>query len=641
MAPLAIVFVQMPWATVLRPSIALGILKRLCDEQSVAASVLYPNLDLAAEVGPDAAKPFSDERSFFGLSEHLFAADIFGPAALDSDAFLGQAHPDLDRASLTALRDEVVPAFLTRTADRILALNPDVVGFTATFNQAMPSLALANRLKRARPSIEVIVGGASFDGAMGAEYHRALPHDIDHVFIGEAEESFREYLRRKLAGLPTVGVPGTTFLRGGAVHALPGRPLADMDASPSPDYDAFFSERERVAAQTGVEFELGHLPFESSRGCWWGAKNQCTFCGINPEILGFRHKNLDTVVADIAELSRRYGSVRLTATDWILSRWHCDELFRRIAELELDLQIFYEIRADLTKAQIARMRDAGVVEVQPGIESFSTDVLKLMRKGTSRIRHVQFLRWTREYGINTAYNILCGFPGERAEWYDNMAVFLPSIRHLQPPQTFGPIELHRFSPLFENAGAFGVDARSLRAEYQHNFPAGMVDPDKIGYFFEFRSSLVPEATAARAAVSAVVDPWMADWQANSMPVYDYALGPDYVLVVDAREGRDRAVRLAGLPRDIVLLCDSVQSADKLRADLRPLHPRAVLDGTLERALDELVASGVLMTEGNQFLTLPIGKKPRATTELRRRALGASYSMEPPAATAAKRDLARV
>jgi len=641
MTPLAIVFVQMPWATVLRPSIALGILKRICDEQSVAATVLYPNLDLAAEIGADAAKPFSDERAFFGLSEHLFAADMFGAAELDSDAFLDETHPDLDRTSLTALRDDVVPAFLTRTADRILDLNPDVVGLTATFNQAMPSLALAARIKRARPSVDVIVGGASFDGSMGSEYHRALPHVIDHVFIGEAEESFREYLHRKRAGLSTAEIPGTTFFSDGAVNVLPGRPLADMDASPSPDYDAFFSERERVAAHTGVEFELGHLPFESSRGCWWGAKNQCTFCGINPEILGFRHKNLDTVVADIAGLSQRYGSVRLTATDWILSRWHCDELFRRIAELELDLQIFYEIRADLTKAQIARMRDAGVVEVQPGIESFSTDALKLMRKGTSRIRHVQFLRWTLEYGVNTAYNILCGFPGERAEWYDDMAAFLPSIRHLQPPQTFGPIELHRFSPLFENAGDFGVDARSLRVEYQHNFPPGMVDPDKIGYFFEFRSSLVPEATAAREAVSAVVDPWMADWKAKTMPEYDYACGPDYVLIVDARTGRDRAVKLSGLPRDVALLCDSVQSAEKLRADLRPLYPAAMTDGTLERTLDELVANGVLMSEGNQFLTLPIAKKPRSTGELRRRVLGASYSMEPPAAAAGKRDLARV
>jgi ribosomal peptide maturation radical SAM protein 1 len=625
---LSIVLVQMPWATVMRPSIALGILKQICAEESIEAPVLYPNLDLAAELGYDEAKKFSDDRMLFGLSEHLFAADLFGPAALDSDEYLQAAFAQSEFEQLQTLRDTVVPAFLEHTAQRILALEPDVVGFTATFNQAMPSLALAARLKRGRPQLEVIVGGASFDGEMGPEYHRALPHLVDHVFIGEAEEPFREYLRRKRDGRPTAGIAGTTSFVDGAVLVQQGRPLTDMDASPSPDYDDFFAERERVKARTGIEFELGHIPFESSRGCWWGAKNQCTFCGINPEILGFRHKKLDTVIADIVGLSARYGSVRLTATDWILSRWHCDELFRRLAELELDLQIFYELRADLSKAQIARMRAAGIVEVQPGIESFSTDVLKLMRKGTSRIRHVQFLRWSREYGINAAYNILCGFPNEHPEWYEDMAAFMPDIGHLQPPQTFGAIELHRFSPLFQNGEEFGVDARALRPEYQHNFPPGMVDPDKIGYFFEFSSALVPEATAAREAVAAVVTPWLAAWEAHSLPVYEYSLGPDFVSIADTRPGRDRTIRLSRIGADVVLLCDAVQSLDRLRDDLRPLYPNAVADGTLELVIDDLLESGVLMREANLYLTLPIGKKPRTTDELRRRVLGMRFSMEP-------------
>jgi hypothetical protein len=206
---LSIVLVQMPWATVMRPSIALGILKQLCAEESIEAPVLYPNLDLAAELGFDEAKKFSDDRMLFGLSEHLFAADLFGPAALDSDLYLQASFDASQFERLQALRDTVVPAFLERTAQRILALEPDVVGFTATFNQAMPSLALAARLKHARPQLDIIVGGASFDGEMGPEYHRALPHVVDHVFIGEAEEPFREYLRRKRERIQSVAVSRT------------------------------------------------------------------------------------------------------------------------------------------------------------------------------------------------------------------------------------------------------------------------------------------------------------------------------------------------------------------------------------------------------------------------------------------------
>ena len=55
----------------------------------------------------------------------------------------------------------------------------------------MSSLALAARIKKANPDIMTIFGGACFDGEMGKEYHRSLPHVVDHVFLGEADESFQ------------------------------------------------------------------------------------------------------------------------------------------------------------------------------------------------------------------------------------------------------------------------------------------------------------------------------------------------------------------------------------------------------------------------------------------------------------------
>ena len=124
---------------------------------------------------------------------------------------------------------------------------------------------------------------------------------------------------------------------------------------------------------------------------------------------------------------------------------------------------------------------------------------------------------------------------------------------------------------------------------------------------------------------------MADWRAGSLPAYDYAFGPEYVLIVDTRPGNDRSVLLSGLSRDLILLCDTIQSREGLRAELSALYPAAVEDGTFDRTIDDLIASDILMTEGNQLLTLPIAKKPRSTEELRRRVFGTAYSMEPPAA----------
>jgi ribosomal peptide maturation radical SAM protein 1 len=448
---------------------------------------MYPNMDMTAKVGFETAGKFSNERSLYGLSEHLFACDMFGVEQLDSDAYIDVlANADLpspfdDREYIIHLRDNVIGEFLSKIEERVLAEGPTVVGFSSTFNQVMASLALARRLKQRRSDLIIIAGGACFDDEMGQEYHRALPDVLDHVFMGEAENSFREFLRRIRTGEPTEGIPGVTYHSGNGLELVPGSPLGDMNESPMPNYDEFFLEKERLQKETGRVFNIEYLPFESSRGCWWGQKNHCVFCGINKDLMRFREKKVDRVIQEMITLSARYRVVHLTAADWIISRTARQEIFQRLVELDLDIECFYETRADLTKNEIKLMRDSGVVKIQPGIESLSTELLRLMKKGTSRIRHVQFLRWCKEYNINLSYNILAGFPGEKAEWYHEMAVFLPHLYHLQPPlHNMHYVEMHRFSPLFQMRDKFGVDEYQLRHDYCFNFPEAFVDPLKVG-----------------------------------------------------------------------------------------------------------------------------------------------------------------
>jgi ribosomal peptide maturation radical SAM protein 1 len=633
----AVLLMHMPWATTMRPSIPLGILTRLCQEQEFPVRSYYPNFDMTVMVGAEAAAQFADDRLLFGVSEHLFAVDLFGSDALDSDAYLDDFAATLARNTrpddvarlrfanasyLRSLRDEVVPAFLTALEQRVLELGSGVVGFSATFNQVMPSLALAARLKRANRSITTIAGGSCFDGDMGLEYHRALPEVLDHVFIGEAEAPFREFLRRLRAGEPASGIPGVTWHENGELHYVQGTPLYDMDRSPSPDYDDYFAERQRVCDANGIEIRLDSLPFESSRGCWWGQKNQCTFCGINPEILPFRAKNLDSVIAEIQMLCQRYGVLKLTATDWIMSRWHADELFRQLGALKLDIELFYELRADMSKEQMKAMSDAGIVTVQPGIESLSTPLLKLMKKGSTGIRHVQFIRWAREIGIFISYNILAGFPDEDPQWYREMAKLIPRLAHLQPPiDNVTPVEMHRFAPLYEQREQFGIDEHALRADYQHNFPKGTIDELKAGYFFDFRSARLPEERDYLVPLTNALGPWIASFRAGQLPRYDFSVGPGFVKITDERASPTRYMYLTDLHRDVVLLCDSVQSLRKLSSDLAPKYGSAVSDGTLGRVVDELVAGDVLLQEDQWFLTLPISHRPRMTHELRELVLG--------------------
>ena len=638
---LTVLLLHMPWATTTRPSIPLGILTRLCQEQNVPVRSLYPNFDIAAAIGTEEAAQFADDRFLFGLSEHVFAVDLFGADALDSDAYLDDLASSIARdtrpgddvrlrlsnaAYLRSLRDEVVPKFLGALERRVLELEPSVVGFTATFNQVMSSLALAARLKRANRGIITIAGGSCFDGEMGLEYHHALPEVLDHVFVGEAEVPFRELLQRLRAGEPGAGIPGVTWIDNGELRYVQGVPLDDMNRSPAPDYDDYFSERQRIFETTGIGIHLDSLPFESSRGCWWGQKNQCTFCGINPEILPFRAKNLDSVIGEIQMLSQRYGVLKLTATDWIMPRSHADVLFQRLSDLKLDLELFYELRADMSKEQMRAMFEAGIVTVQAGIESLSTPMLKLMKKGTTALRQIQFIRWAREIGLSIFYNILAGFPDEEPQWYRDMAALVPRLGHLQPPtDNVTLVEMHRFAPLHEQREAFGIDEHTLRSDYRRNFPGGMIDELKAGYFFDFVSSRLPQERDYLQPLAHAVEPWIASFRAGRLPRYDFSIGPGFLKVTDERVSFPRFIYLTDLHRDVVLLCDSVQSASKLAIDLARKYGSSILDGTLTRALAELVADGILMQEQQWFLTLPISRRPRMTHELREHVFGSSYA----------------
>src|SRR4029077_7134134 len=164
------------------------------------------------------------------------------------------------------------------------------------------------------------------------------------------------------------------------------------------------------------------------RGCWWGAAHQCTFCGLNGTSLSYRSKSPERVLAEGRELEDRYGVSDFEAVDNILDMGYHKTLLPELAAARRppsangprrplsangqsrDRRIFYEIKANVSRAQVAALVDAGVMWVQPGIESLHSEVLALMDKGIQGWQNVQLLKWARELGLRLSWSILWGFP---------------------------------------------------------------------------------------------------------------------------------------------------------------------------------------------------------------------------------------
>ena len=115
-------------------------------------------------------------------------------------------------------------------------------------------------------------------------------------------------------------------------------------------------------------------------------------------------------------LVERYGQYtrRLSATDNIIPMKYFQDFLPTLAQLGLKLDIFYETKANLKDEQLRLYAMAGLNHIQPGIESFSTPVLKLNApKGTSALQNIRLLRQCKEHGIRAYWNYIFGFPGEK------------------------------------------------------------------------------------------------------------------------------------------------------------------------------------------------------------------------------------
>jgi ribosomal peptide maturation radical SAM protein 1 len=625
MDPPRVILVSMPWESASRPSLAIGTLTAIARQAGFDCTAQYLNLDLAARMGADAYNAFAENVALFPLGEHCFAVDLFGVEALDSESYLGRfgGTQSMESASpdpLHVLRDRTVPGFLDAATVRIAALRPDVVGFSCTFNQTLPSLALARRLKAALPNLKVLVGGACVHGRMGETYAETFTDLVDHVFTGEADDSFPAWLRAFVDGEPSRPLPGVA---GGNRH-LPGRVTQSLDRLPIPVYDEYFEQRASLEAAGASLTPVRHLPYESSRGCWWGEKHHCTFCGLNNQGMLFRRKSSERVVAELEKLADAYGVTSFMASDNILDFRAYSGMLADLERSPVDFDLFYEMKANVRRVDVAALRRAGVRRVQPGIESFSDHVLRLMRKGTNGLQNVQLLKWLQEHGVSVDYNVLVGFPGETLEdYHDNIRV-IAAISHLPPPNGSAiTVRVDRFSPFFDSADALGIRGLRAAAHYRFLIPPDVVAAERYAYFFDRDETDL----AAFAEPIAELNDLIAMWKRGQLE-RRARLGRTFVELLQADDcGRSRRA-LRDLDALVFVLADSVTSVQQLHRWLG----NVAQPGEVAAAIARLTDAQAIVRSGDRIVTSIAYAEPHTDAELQawagRNGLPARSASEP-------------
>jgi ribosomal peptide maturation radical SAM protein 1 len=604
------VVVSMPFMNIERPSIQLGLLASIGKEHGFPVRTLHANLDFAARIGVDYYRLLADQCARL-VGEWLFSLEAFGDAAPDQDdKLLVEFEDELSylagpsgtaRDRLLRTREHDVPAFLDAIIAEFAWEEVRVVGFSSTFQQTAASAALARRLKQRFPEIVTVFGGANFDGEMGLELVRSVDC-IDFAVIGEGDRAFPRLLSALAAGTDPAAISGVARRVGDRVVATAQAPPHDrLDDLPNPEYGEYFDRM----ATLDLPADDVWIPFESARGCWWGAKHHCTFCGLNGTTMRFRAKSPRRVLDELAQQARRYRTFRFEAVDNILDPRYLRELFPAITDSGDDYQIFYEAKANLTRAQLKVLARGGVTHLQPGLESLSSAVLRLMDKGVRAAQNVNLLRWARYYGIGVAWNILWGFPGETEEDYAEQAAVVPHLAHLQPPASTDRVWLERFSPMHTQPDRFGLRQPRPEPSYRLVYPH-TVDVDRIAYFFEYEPDDALPPTAYSALRKSVTE-WSLAWKSNAQPTLVYRSAAGYLQISDGRrQGRDGTYTFHDTLADIYLACsDRPTTASAVRAKLGLDLPVEAL----QDAFRQFQERGLMFLDGNLALSLALPATP--------------------------------
>jgi ribosomal peptide maturation radical SAM protein 1 len=591
-----VALISMPFAAVDYPSLALGLFKSRLDAEGISNRTFYLNIDFARMVGFGPYTELVTRPPAYFAAEQIFASAAFG-AALPGDAeYYAKAGLGADQCRQLQAVKSRVEVFLSEAMAQVPWHDFDIVGFTSLFEQNLASLALARRIKAAHPDKIVVVGGPNFEGIMGRTFHRLLPF-IDYVCSGEADDTFPELIKRLSFGHPLGDLPGIVYRDNGMTRATPPAPMVTrMDALPLPDFSDYFAQIQAIDLPAGAD---PCVLIETSRGCWWGEKNHCTFCGLNAQTMTYRAKTATRAVDEIARMRERYDIRFVRVVDNILSTSFFDDFLPMLADRQLGVTIFFEVKANLRKQQIRILRDAGVTIVQAGIESLATPVLKLMRKGSNALMNVQTLKWCKEFGVSCDWNLIYGFPGEGPEDFAQQVAFARVMSHLDPPTGCGPIRLDRFSPNYDHAAELGFKNVRAMDWYRFVYPFSPRELNRVAYYFDFDyvksiddGGHLPDLHAA-----------VSHWKRRTDRLYAVQDGND-AIICDSRLGAVRShVRLNGLERLVFEAADAITTPNRLLQVAQQYG--SVEEDQIADILELLVDHRFVAEEQGRYLALPV------------------------------------
>jgi len=267
---------------------------------------------------------------------------------------------------------------------------PDVVGITSYTVHVNTVKTLFEKIKRWNPEILTVVGG--HHATMVPEDFLS-PH-IDLIVTGEGVFAFKEIITRFEKGDGFHDIPGIAFTKGDSLVKTDRPPGVDLDAFPFPDRKLTVKYRKQYYS----EWMKPLASIRTSKGC----PHRCNFCALW-KLTGGRYfrRNPERVVEELYGIDEKY--VFFADDESLVDAPRMKTLATLIKNAGIKNQYFLYGRSDTIarNPELLKMwRDIGLERVFVGLEFFTDEDLKYIRKGSSTSDNEKAVRILQDLDID-------------------------------------------------------------------------------------------------------------------------------------------------------------------------------------------------------------------------------------------------
>jgi radical SAM superfamily enzyme YgiQ (UPF0313 family) len=332
----------------------------------------------------------------FGKNKFHFSVPPIGPVAIAS--YVKQHLPEVE----IKIQDYY---------ERLNTTGYDIIGISATFMITEDIKELIKRIKKENQSALLVLGGPHDWATSPKMIFKNIP-EIDFVIQQEGEETFTELIKTLSIDGNLNDVKGIAYLdrASNKVVVTQPRPPVNFEELPLPEWELMgIPSKKRLAV----------LPLETSRGCPY----HCAYCSeVTYWGKPVRYRSNDRIIAEILNNVSKYKITTFRFTDSCFSATPercaslCDAIYERCIKKKIYIKWSAYARIEnLNPTLLKKMKRAGCVALDIGLESGSSKILRRMGKNFDPNIAVSIADSARETGIIINYNLVVGFPGEDNE----------------------------------------------------------------------------------------------------------------------------------------------------------------------------------------------------------------------------------